>query len=182
MSVAPTLKGARVTLRAARPEDASARFALGVHADIRRMFGADPDAPLEMSIGQADAWTQAQMANPHAWIIEHEGRLIGAGRLHSIDDRDQRGAIAIGLLDPAVLGQGLGTEAIRLMCAHAFDTLALHRLGARILDFNARAQKAFAKAGFAEEGREREAARIGANRHDDLLFGLLARDFDRGAS
>lgn len=31
--------------------------------------------------------------------------------------------------------------------------------------------------GFVVEGREREAALVGAERHDDIMMGILAREF-----
>jgi RimJ/RimL family protein N-acetyltransferase len=70
---------------------------------------------------------------------------------------------------------------MRLLAAHAFDTLGLHRLGSRVLDFNARAVAAYEKVGFVVEGREREAALIASKWHDDLILGLLDRDLRRTA-
>ena len=68
---------------------------------------------------------------------------------------------------------------MRLLAAHAFDTMGLHRLGCRVLDFNERAVSAYQKVGFVVEGREREAALIAGKWHDDLILGLLAQDLKR---
>ena len=86
--------------------------------------------------------------------------------------------VAIGLLDPAVLGQGLGTEALRLIAAHGFGTMKLHRLALRVLDFNERAIAAYGKVGFVIEGRERQTALIDGQWHDDVMMGMLAHEFD----
>ena len=48
-----------------------------------------------------------------------------------------------------------------------------------MLEFNDRAICAYEKGGFVVEGREREAALIGADWHDDLIMGLLDRDLVR---
>ena len=47
----------------------------------------------------------------------------------------------------------------------------------RVLDFNSRAIAAYEKVGFVIEGRERQAARVGDDWHDDIIMGLIAEDF-----
>ncbi|MEM6658883.1 MAG: GNAT family protein [Pseudomonadota bacterium] len=173
------LQGDRVILRDATPLDVSARFALGNTPEIQAMFGADPAAVRDITPEAAEAWVQSHIDDPHAWIIEADGALAGGVRLHTINYSDKRAQIAIGIVDPGALGKGIGTEAMQLLAAHAFDTMGLHRLGCRVLDFNARAIAAYEKVGFVVEGREREAALIAGHWHDDLILGLLAQDLKR---
>ncbi|WP_299147951.1 GNAT family protein [uncultured Tateyamaria sp.] len=175
----PILKGPQVTLRPAVSSDVDARFALGNTPEIHAMFGADPSQVRDITPEAAQAWVQSQIDTPHAWIIEAGGALIGAMRLHSINHADRRAQLSIGILDPNALGKGFGTEAMRLLATHAFDTMGLHRLGCRVLAFNERATAAYIKVGFVQEGRERESACIGAAWHDDLIMGLLDRDLER---
>lgn len=175
----PELHGPRVLLRDASAHDVDARFALGNTPDIIRMFGGDPAQVRDITCDAAQAWVTAQQSEPHAWIIEANGRLLGAIRLHTLNPVDKRAQIAIGILDPGALGKGLGTEAMQVLATHAFDTMGLHRLGCRVLDFNDRAIAAYEKVGFVVEGREREAALIGQDWHDDLIMGLLDRDLVR---
>ncbi|WP_437406761.1 GNAT family N-acetyltransferase [Sinorhizobium meliloti] len=87
----------------------------------------------------------------YAWVID-AGRFIGHLRFHSIDRQDERAALAIGIDDPAYLGRGFGTEAIRLALMHAFST-GLHRISLRVLASNTRAIACYRKCGFVEEGR-----------------------------
>ena len=175
----PILQGPRVTLRAAQADDVDARFALGNTPEIQAMFGADPKQVRDITREAAQAWVDSQMAEPHGWIIEVAGKLIGSVRIHSVNHADQRAQIAIGILDSQALGQGYGTEAMRLLAAYAFDVMGLHRLGCRVLAFNERATAAYVKVGFVQEGRERESACIGDQWHDDLIMGLLAQDLER---
>ncbi|WP_299145277.1 GNAT family protein [uncultured Tateyamaria sp.] len=175
----PILTGPRVTLRDTGPGDVDARFALGNTPQIHAMFGADPAQVRDITQEAAEFWVQSQTNEAYAWIIEAHGKLIGALRLHTVNHADKRAQIAIGILDPDALGQGFGTEAMQLLAAHAFDTMGLHRLGCRVLDFNARAIGSYEKVGFVVEGREREAALIGDAWHDDLMMGLLDRDLVR---
>ncbi|WP_156753737.1 GNAT family N-acetyltransferase [Actinokineospora pegani] len=73
-------------------------------------------------------------------------------------------------------GEGLGTEALRLVLAHLFDTVGVHRVGLEVVDHNTRAIAAYRKAGFREEGRLREAWLWQGARHDVVVMGALATD------
>lgn len=172
----PILTSERIVLRDATVDDVDARFALGNTPEIQAMFGADPKQVRPITPEAAEAWVKSQMDEQHAWIIEADGNLIGALRLHTINPVDKRANIAIGILDKSALGKGYGTEAMHLLARHAFSSMGLHRLSCRVLSFNEAAVAAYEKLGFIEEGRERESALIGDTWHDDIIMGLLAQD------
>jgi RimJ/RimL family protein N-acetyltransferase len=173
----PLLEGERIRLRPVADGDVEGRLALGNPAEIIRMFGGGTHTLRPLSREAARAWSNRIRMHPSAWIIEESGRLIGEARLDNIDRRDGRCTMAIGIYDPARLGQGLGSEAIRLLLRRAFDTLGLHRVAVRVLAYNSRAIRAYEKCGFVREGIEREAALVDGERHDDVLMGILAREF-----
>jgi RimJ/RimL family protein N-acetyltransferase len=172
----PVLRGARVTLRRAVEQDVDRWLALGRDPEIFRLFGISRDAIRPMTRDAAAATVQALIAHPHSWMIEHD-RVIGSIRLDNVQAHDRRASMAIGILDPAQLGHGLGTEATRLVLGYAFGPLALHRISVRVLAFNARAIRSYEKCGFTVEGREREAACVDGTWHDDLIMGILAREY-----
>lgn len=172
----PTLRGARAILRDACDSDCDARFALGNVPEIHAMFGADPTQVREITHDAAKAWVRSVADDQHAWVIEADGKLLGAVRLHSVNHADKRATVAIGLLNPHELGKGYGPEALRLVARYAFDQMGLHRLTLRTLSHNDRAIAAFQKVGFVIEGRERESALIGDIWRDDLIMGLLPQD------
>lgn len=173
----PTLTDGVVRLRAPRPADVQARLKLGNTPEIYHMFGADPTKVGKITKAHAEQWYQAQAHDPLAWVIEHKRRMIGALRLHSVNSWNARASFAIGILDPKLLGQGIGARATHLLAAHAFGALALRRLSVRVLDFNARAIACCRKVGFVEEGREREAAFVAGTWHDEILMGLLHAEY-----
>jgi RimJ/RimL family protein N-acetyltransferase len=176
------IEGARVRLRPALPGDADARFALGTDADIVRMFGVSLADAKPLTKEAAEQWAQGHARNPHAWIIEVERRLVGEINLHSINDRDRRASMAIAIYDGTLLGMGLGTEAIHLLLRYAFSELKLHRISIRVLAYNERAIRAYAKCGFIVEGQERETAFVDGKWHDDLMMGLLSTEYQRSSS
>jgi RimJ/RimL family protein N-acetyltransferase len=143
------------------------------------MFGGDPADFRPLTEEGAEAWVGMLSRERYAWVIELEGKLVGSIRLHDVNPADRRASLAIGLLDTDVLDKGVGTEAMRLVAAYAFDTIGLHRLVVRVLSFNTRAIAAYEKVGFQIEGTLREAAFISGEYHDDLIMGLLDRDLRR---
>ena len=120
-----------VTLRAPKPEDVADRLTIGQAPEVVRMFGGDPNALPALTEGAAKKWVDSLAAHPHAWVVEHEGRLLGEIRLDDLDEHDRRARLAVGLFDPTKLGKGLGREAIRLVLKHAFGELGLHRISLR---------------------------------------------------
>jgi RimJ/RimL family protein N-acetyltransferase len=71
----------------------------------------------------------------------------------------------------------LGSEAIALALGYAFNVLELHRVSVRVVDYNFRAIRAYQKCGFVIEGREREAALVDGDWHDDVMMAILDREY-----
>jgi RimJ/RimL family protein N-acetyltransferase len=171
----PELKSARVVLRTPNSQDVEVRLALGRHKEIIEAYGGtfDPTDPFTRS--HAEAAIRFIDEQEHAWVID-AGRFIGHIRLHSVDQHDKRASLAIGIDDPAYLGKGYGTESVKLVLTYAFAR-GLHRISLRVLASNARAIACYRKCGFVEEGREREAALVNGAWQDDIIMGLLDREF-----
>lgn len=174
------LAGPRVHLRAPVDGDAAARAALGHDPEILQAYGHDISRMAPFTKMRARSWLEEQRG-AKAWMICTEGKLVGTVRLHSSVVEDRRAQLAIGLLDGERLGQGLGTEALRLVIDHAFDGLGLHRLSLRVLVNNDRAIRCYTRLGFVEEGRERQSARVPNGWQDDLIMGLLADEWNGSA-
>jgi RimJ/RimL family protein N-acetyltransferase len=177
MAIKPALIGHDLTLRDFIPADAADRLALGQTPEIIRMFGSDPSKVGRLGEAAVKDWISDLAKHPFAWAIEHAGKWIGEIRLDALDEHDRRAKLAIGLYDPQLLGRGLGRQAVTLLLAHAFTVMSLHRVGLRVLAYNARAIRCYAACGFVEEGREREAAFVGGEWHDDVMMGLLTHEF-----
>ena len=174
----PILTDGRVTVRPPKSTDVHARLALGVSPEILRMYGTIlPKKGVSYNEKAARAWVERQMNDPLGFCIDKDGALVGALRIHSLDEQDARASIGIGLLDDTRLSQGIGTAALRLILKHAFTTMGLHRISLRALEYNARAIAAYRKVGFVEEGLLRESCKVGDEWHNDVMMGLLAQEF-----
>lgn len=172
----PELKGTRIVLRRPVPADVEARFVLGRHREIVEAYGGTFDPAAPYTRGHAEAAIRFIEQQDYGWVIEAAGRFIGHIRLHGVSRQDSRASLAIGIDDASCLGKGYGTEATRLVLAYAFGGV-FHRIGLRVLANNARAIACYRKCGFVEEGREREAAFVNGAWQDDIIMGLLDREF-----
>lgn len=76
-------------------------------------------------------------------------------------------------------GRGHMGEAVRLVIAHAFGPMRLHRLEAATLTDNIRSRRLLVSAGFRQEGEARGYLMIDGRWRDHLLFALLASDAGR---
>jgi RimJ/RimL family protein N-acetyltransferase len=176
MAFGPRLSGERVVLRELQPTDRAARQAFGRHAEIQRMFGAPHPKTRAMTIDETEQWVAGLGGdNVIEWIVEHQGSFVGNARLHSFDGDSAR--YAIGLFDPALLGQGLGTEVTKLVLGYAFDQLDLDRVSLAALSFNERAIGCYAKCGFMEIGREPAAVVVDGIPADDVIMAITSDQF-----
>ena len=170
----PELVGDRVRLRKLRDSDIALRASLGRNREIARGFGEDLhlDEPMAEQ-DAADELARRFGPGPHWVIADQHDVFVGIVRLAPIDTANRSARLGIGILDPARLGLGLGTEAIRLALGWAFDHLDLHRVSLTVLADNSRAVAAYTRCGFAVEGRLRDTLFRDGVWHDDLAMAIL---------
>ena len=80
-------------------------------------------------------------------------------------------------LAPSSRGSGIFLEAARLAGSFTFGTLGAHRLEARVLLQNGRANGALRKLGAAQEGVLRRSIRRGGEYLDQVLWSMLKEDW-----
>ena len=165
----PELVGNGVSLRELRDSDILRRASLGRSREIDRGFGGDLDEDEPMTEQDAvDELRRRFGPGPH-WVIANQHDVcIGMVRLAPTDTASRSARLGIGILHPARLGQGLGSEATRPALACGFDQLDLHRVSLTVLADNARAIAAYTRCGFVVEGRFRDTLLRDGTWHDDL--------------
>ncbi len=180
----PVLRGPRVTLRPAVPRDAGAARRIGLHPEIERLFGAEAESEWrELTREESEDLLEALAASDArvTWVVDAGDGFIGSASLHSFSDDGKRAAYAVGLLDPAVLGRGLGTEVTRLVLAYAFGQLGLTEVGARVLEFNARAIACYERCGFEPVDREPDTVTLDGVAYADIVMQVDAERFNEAA-
>ena len=141
------------------------------------MYGGDYRKVAPLTSAVVERWYEQLCADPLQWAIEADGWCIGTAQLHHLDEQNRRARYAIGIFNAAYWGQGIGTEATRLVLQYAFDDLHLHRVDLRVLTYNHRAIKCYEKCAFVREGIERESALVAGEWHGDLIMGILEQEY-----
>lgn len=108
------------------------------------------------------------------------GRPIGNTAWVDIDDRARTAEFILYIGEAASRGRGLGGEVTRLMLEYAFGSLGLHSVILRVYAFNIAGQRAYARAGFRECGRRREARALGRQFWDVIYMECLATEWAAG--
>jgi RimJ/RimL family protein N-acetyltransferase len=178
----PVLQGPRVTLRPPVAGDADAARRIGLHPEILRLFGDQPeDEWRELTPQESEDLLEAlaSIGDRVTWVVDAGSGFIGSASLHSFGGDGTTAAYAIGLLAPDLLGHGLGTEVTRLVLAHAFDDLGLSELAVRVLEFNTRAIGCYARCGFSALRREPDAVTLDGVSYADEIMHLEAGDYRR---
>ncbi|MBC7690212.1 MAG: GNAT family N-acetyltransferase [Methylotenera sp.] len=104
---------------------------------------------------------------------------IGYAGISGINRVDQNGEYFILIGDPKYWNQGIATAVTREMLKFAFNLLGLHRVHLTASSANPGALKAYQRAGYAEEGRLREAFYRNGEFSDKLIFGILKSDWSK---
>ncbi|WFE39168.1 GNAT family protein [Micromonospora sp. WMMD998] len=164
------LRGRAVALRPATDGDVDALAAIRATPEVRRWWRGDDDLAGAVRADLADD-------SLTVYVIEHDGRLVGAIQWYAETDPDYRHASLDIFLDPAARGSGLGGDAIRTLARHLADEYGHHRFTIDPAAANTAAIRAYAKVGFRPVGIMRRYERGPDGRwHDGLLMDLLAED------
>ena len=155
----PMLRGARVWLR---PSEAS---------DIDRFLAWLNDAETSRYLSLRSPLSRAAEERWFERLVEEQGktvfhfviclavddRAIGTIGLMEIDYVNGSAGVGIAIGEPALWGQGLGTDAMDAILDFAFGQLRLERVWLDLNTDNVRARRSYEKSGFVLEGTKRHA-------------------------
>jgi RimJ/RimL family protein N-acetyltransferase len=114
-------------------------------------------------------------------VLKGSDRLIGNIGLHGISMIHRHATLGIFIGDKTCWSKGFGTEAIKLVLKYGFEQLNLHRITLTVFDFNARARKAYEKAGFILEGTYREHLFRNGKYCDVYFMGILRSEWNKNS-
>lgn len=116
-----------------------------------------------------------------AICLKANGRHVGNIGLHGINWLFRSAQLGIVIGERSVQGQGIGTEAAKIIVAHGFNRLNLHKIWLRTAEQNVVAKRAFEKAGFKAEGLLREEICRNGEWQNAVYMGLLESEFRSAA-
>ncbi len=163
-------------LRPWEPEDIPA---LVRNADNIRVWANLTDAfPHPYTIDDARAWiakANNDAGGVHFAIVVKGEAAGGIGLILGQDVR--KGTAEMGYwLGEKFWGKGIATDAVLGLRRHAFATLSLNRIFARVFESNAASQRVLEKAGFTLEGRLRKNVTKRGVVMDELIYASLREE------
>lgn len=139
-----------------------------------------------MSLAEEIAWFEDQLGRePSERSMAIDVRQgdrwihIGGCGLQDVDWRARHAALGITIGDRTYWGKGLGSEVVRLLLRHGFETMNLNRIHLRVYEFNQRAIEVYRRAGFKEEGRLRMDMYREGRHWDAVIMGILRHEWDQ---
>lgn len=173
--------GERIRLRAAEHSDLEKFIEWVNDPEVTRGIGLS----LPISSVDEEKWFEAAMQKPQEekpLVIEmkqgDKWRVIGNTSFFEFDWIVRSAQVGIMIGDKSVWNQGYGTETMRLLLRHAFQTLNLHRVFLRVNSDNLYAIRTYEKVGFVHEGRLRQAVYRDGEYHDLLMMSVLRTEWD----
>ena len=129
--------------------------------------------------GEKDALERLSQDHTYAIVDSQTDTLLGNCGL--LDWNQLHGTAEAGIFigDEENRGQGIGSEALRLLCGYAFDYLNIKSLFLRVYSFNPGAVRCYEKVGFQKIGSWRSSLEREGKRYDQLLMDLLPEDLRR---
>jgi len=174
----PTLTGRVATMREPFAGDAAALINLLSLPDATR-FGLDEptDAAAVQDLIQRGARDRVNgLSFTYAIMMGGAPQPVGLVQVRQLDPSFEAAEWEC-TIAPAARGKGLFVDAARLTGSFAFGTIGTHRLEARVLLQNGRANGAMRKLGAVQEGVLRRSIRRGGEYCDQVLWSMLKEDW-----
>jgi RimJ/RimL family protein N-acetyltransferase len=174
----PLLTGRAVVLREATPQDLGPLVDLLSLADATR-FGLDEpvsELGVQELIERFARERAAGLAFTYVITLPSARTIVGLAQVRQLDPSFEAAEWEC-TLAPSLRGSGAFLDAARLVGSFTFGTIGTHRLEARVLLQNGRANGALRKLGAVQEGVLRRSIRRGGEYFDQVLWSLLKEDW-----
>ncbi len=167
-----------VSLRPRTDDDLDLLF--GIAADLDTWEERTPQAPRPLTRDRfaARLARAAEDDGPEAavsLVVDVDGTAVGSATLFDIDLLARHAEAGIAL-DRDARGRGIGTAAIIRLVEFGFVRHNLRRIHLQAVSSNLAAIRAYEKAGFVVEGRQREHAWVRGAYEDIVRMGILRSD------
>jgi len=175
------LMAERVVLRRFRLDDLDAFLAYRSSPQVARFQGWDAPFPAGEAKRLIRQMTTDQPDTPGEWfqfavMLRSTGELIGDCAVRP-DETDERQAEIGFTVAPGYQGRGYATEAADALLGYLFGARGKHRVMAFCDARNAASASVLAKLGMRCEGHLRESTWAKGEWTDDLVFGILDREW-----
>ena len=130
----PTLRGDKISLEPARPEDGSLRQRWFADLEVTRPY----TSPVVPSLKQEEESFERSARDDSVvlWRIALDGTSIGQSFLYDLSWMHRQAHTGMWIGERSQWGKGYGSEAVRLRTSFAFEELGLERLETSSLAVN----------------------------------------------
>ncbi|MFH1175252.1 MAG: GNAT family protein [bacterium] len=174
------LKGEKVLLRPIKKSDIYNLATWVNDQEVNQFTSHD----LPMAEVMEEQWFEKKVARTDSVILVveaidcEEPKPIGSCGIHGIHMIYRNAGFGIMIGEKDYWEKGYGSEAAQLIINFAFYRLNLNRISSAVLDFNPRSLALHKKLGFKEEGRKRESFYKNGRYCDEIIFGLLRKEWE----
>ena len=174
----PELHGDGVTIRELRLEDAESLASLFADPEVGRYIPPPPASTKDFARFISWAHEQRESGTVICFAVVPDGRetAVGVLQLHEVEPDFYISEWGFVMGRP-YWGTGLFQRSAELLLRFAFETVGVHRLEARAMAANPRANAVLRKLGATEEGHLRRSFLLGGQYHDDVLWSILDADW-----
>jgi len=171
------LHGDRVKLREVRVDDATDALAWSSDREWFRYLAHEPVDSLDQEQAFFHSLLADTTATPrrtyHLGITtESSDTIIGLARLGVTSERHYAADLGYGIRRD-LWGNGITTEAVKLLIGFGFDQLGLHRIWAHHHPDNVASERVLQKVGMTKEGRLRDNMLTSDGWRDSNLYAIL---------
>lgn len=164
-----------VTLRPRTASDLDLLYEIA--ADLHTWEERNPEAPGPLTRDRYDARLvraaeSHSAGDPVSFVVDVDGAAVGAASLFDFDFLARHAEAGINLVRSA-RGRGIGTAAIIQLVEFGFERRHLRRIHLQAIASNVAALRAYEKAGFLIEGRQRQHAWVRGGYEDIVRMGIL---------
>jgi len=177
------LEGRSVRLRAYRKEDVELAWKYINDPEVKSYLV--PGIPFPMTLEEEYKWYEnlSSSKDTYNFAIERieDGQYIGGCGINEVNWKNSYAYVGIFLGKP-YWSKGYGTEAMKLLLRFIFEEMNLNKVLLNVYSFNERALRSYEKCGFVVEGRLREQIFRKGKYYDEIIMGILRREFLRTIS
>lgn len=168
----------RLYLRKMKVADASSLFRIWSDPDVTKFMNISSftsENQAKDMIELLDGLAQSNEAIRFSIIELESTEIIGSCGYNTLDFEHAKAEIGYDIAQ-AFWGKGYATEAINSLVEHAFTTLALNRIEAKVHPENVNSIKVLQKLNFTFEGTLRQTERVNGQFHDLNIYSKLRTD------
>jgi RimJ/RimL family protein N-acetyltransferase len=178
----PTIRGQQTTMRAMTRDDLKLLHKWLNDPEVMRWWdGRDHPATFDRVEARFRRSVEGSDRESERFMIEveqdGETRAIGMVQYTRVQPRARNTQIDVLIGEPEFRDSGYGTDALRALLKHLFETQKVHRVWHTMQAGNARAHKSAEKIGFVKEGVLREHDQVEGKYVDVVVYGMLANDW-----